>query len=867
MPISTGTKLGPYEIIGPLGAGGMGEVYRARDSALKREVALKVLPEAFARDPERMARFRREAELVAALNHYRIAHIYAVEQGALVMELVDGPTLAERIAAGPIPLEEALLIARQIAEALEAAHEKGIIHRDLKPANVKLTGDGQVKLLDFGLARALEDRAPAGDQADSPTLTIGASVAGVILGTAGYMSPEQARGAAVDKRTDIWAFGVVLYEMLTGRPMFRGESVSDTLAAVLRAEPDWGALPTNTPPSVRRLLQRCLERDRKKRLRDIGDAFLDMDDPQSHADRPKRTWAPWAIATAGCAAALALAFIHFRETPAQPPPARHLSFTPEPLDAASSFARRAVISPNGKHIAYVTQRKLWIRDLDHEEARQLSWDDNAVGPFWSPDSEFVGFAAGQDLMKISVQGGAAIRLCKLGGSYRGGTWSLDGSSIVYSLAGLGLLEIPAQGGTSKVVLPTETGSTFYAPQFLSSPAGQRLILLGGGFQTKQSIELANLATGERRKLHDGAYAIYSAGGHILFQTGAMEAGMWALPFSLQTAKPTGEAFPLVQRGGEWSLADDGTLVYVDFPESQNVQLIWRDRAGNKVGQIGQPQMGMRGVELSPDGDRVAVSAQEQGNHDIWIHEVASPIKTRLTFDPAQDGYPTWSPSGREIAFTGSGNQDISIQAADRSGDPKPLVATPALEFPNAWSPDGSTIVFTRMEPKTANDLWYIQRKPDGSFSEPVPFLQTPFIERSARISPNGRFVAYESDESGRVEVFVRPFPKGEGRSQVSANGGVQPRWSRDGKELFYLQDDTLMATPVSIAGSFSSGVPARLFSNSTFRGFAMTSSNYDVSRDGKRFVMAAPLDGAKSKPPSIHIVQNWQAVFRGRRER
>ena len=861
-----GQTIGPYRVDSLLGEGGMGVVYKAHDSRLARDVAIKVLPEAFARDPERMARFEREAKTLAALNHPNIATLHGLEETAgvmaLVMEYVEGPTIADRIRDRAFSVEETIAIAKLIAAGLEAAHEKGITHRDLKPANIKVTSEGAVKLLDFGLAKAMEVTATAASPADpnnSPTLTMPMSGAGVILGTAGYMSPEQARGGTVDKRTDIWAFGVVIWEMLVGGRMFSGETVSDTLAAVLKTEPDWNTLPKDTPTWLRTLLKRCLERDRRKRLRDIGDAFLD-ESAQLATPRKRIPLIPAAVAIALLAGATGW----FSRVPPKPQelPVRTFSIPVESL-ASSDFARNAVISPNGRHIAYVADNKLWIRDLDNEQPRALDGTNGAEGPFWSPDSAFVGFAAGSEVKKILVRGGAAFSLGNLSAPFRGGAWSPDGTTILISFVAAGLNEMPAEGGSLKQVVSAKSGSTFFSMDFLPLADGRRFIVAGVGSRSRQSLELVNLASGESQVLREGAYPSWSVTGHILYRTGTRQAGVWALPFSLRTMKPSGEAFPVVNSGLDFSASTDGTLLWADSSLGTGQRLAWRDREGKLLGNAGQPQFAMRNLALSPDGRRAAITAEDQGNADVWIHDLERPVKTRFTFDPAVDAAPRWSPSGKEIAFfsTRGGGGDIFVQPSDGSGEAKPVVATPLQELPDSWSSDGSMLFFARTDPKTSLDLWYVKRKPDGGFAEPVPFLRSPFREANGCVSPNSRFVLYDSDETGRIEVFVRAFPEG-GKWQVSSKGGHQARWSRDGKEIFYVENqDTLISVPVTTTGAFSAGAASSLFRNPGLvnpNGFYM----YDVAPDGKRFLITEPVEGEKTKPQAIHLIQNWPGMLR-----
>ena len=557
--------------------------------------------------------------------------------------------------------------------------------------------------------------------------------------------------------------------------------------------------------------------------------------------------------------------------------------TPAPVRLYPRVSPQQSVRPgrdfsDGKHIVYLgadDEPKLWVRDVDREQPRELAGTKNArpLGLFWSPDSQFIGFAAGTELKKVSVQGGPAITVCPLPGRILdGGAWSLDGDSIVFSSGSPPVLhEVPARGGEPQLLFEPETsekGSANVQPHFLPVESGARSIVYNVGSYTDREIVVKNLETGEREVLADGAFPRYSPSGHILYQTSAFSPGLWALPFSLETLKPTGEAFSIAEDGGDPSVAEDGTLVYVDLLGGGRQQLVWRDReGGKKLGVIGQPQDLIRFPALSPDGRQVAVRGLEDNNEDVWVHQVGRSLKRRLTFNAATDGRPIWSPSGKEIAFRsdrGEGYDKIYIRPADGTGEPALLVDNPLDEIPNDWSPDGKYLLYSVNGEETAWDLWYLKRKEDGSGFEPVPFLQTSFSERAAKFSPDGRFVAYVSDESGRNEVYVRPFPGGDGKWQVSGNGGTQVRWSKDGKELFYVERDTLMAVAVATTPSFTSGAVTRLFQDADLLG--VEAPRYDVSGDGRRFVLREPVAGTEEKPPSIHIVQNWYEEFRDREQ-
>jgi serine/threonine-protein kinase len=855
----TGQTLGSYRVGEKLGEGGMGVVYRAHDTKLGRDVAIKVLPEAFARDPERLARFEREARTLAALNHPNVAHVYGIEQGALVMELVEGPSLADRLKSGAIPLDQAIDIARQIAAGLEAAHERGITHRDLKPANIKITPEGQVKLLDFGLAKAMESKpVPTSDPENSPTLTAAMSGVGVILGTAGYMAPEQARGGRVDHRADVWAFGVVFYEMVTGRRLFQGETVSDTLAAVLAKDVDIDGAPART----RAMLCRCLDRDVHKRLGWIGEARRLLEELPESGGRISWRW----LIPVMAAMALAAGFAGWlmRTPPAsrdQPPVA--FSFTPEALDTRD-YVRRAVISPNSRQIAFVAENKLWIRDMASERARAIEGSENAEGPFWSPDSTQIAFATGRDLKKVPVAGGMPFAFATLPSEYRGGTWGPDGQTIVVSTVGAGLSEVPVNGGALRTVASPHPSGSYYSPQFVPSSNQSRLILAGMGNRAVQSVLLVDLKTGQSQILREqGAYPAWFPSGHIVFQTNARAPGLWAMRLSPSTGKVSGEPVAVLSSGSDFSASSEGTLTWIDAPGLGERRLVWRDRSGAKLGDAGSPHATLTTVALSPDGKKVAYSAAEQNHPDVWILDLERMVRTRLTFAPQNDAFPVWTPSGKEIVFTSferSGDGDLYIQSADGTGEPRPVIAGPTSDFSHDWSPDGATLLFVRRDSKSGNDLWTIRRKSTGEFEQASPWLATPFTDHSPRFSPDGRYVLYESNESGRFEVYIRPFAGG-GRRQISSGGGADARWRRDGKEIFYIRGNALIAVPVSTgAGPLTSGAPVELFRSAGLD--TSLSRPYEVAPDGKRFLISEPVGSEHSKPPAIHVILNWPVLLK-----
>ncbi|HYL39542.1 MAG TPA: protein kinase [Bryobacteraceae bacterium] len=870
--LKPGSRLGRYEILAAIGAGGMGKVYRARDTSLNREVAIKVSSERFSN------RFEREARAVAALNHPNICTLHDVGPDFLVMELVEGPTLADRIKEGPMPADEALRIARQIADALEAAHENGVVHRDLKPANIKIKLDGTVKLLDFGLAWQKSDR--EAERATTATMT----APGTILGTAPYMSPEQARGKPVDKRADVWAFGAVLYEMLAGQRAFKGETATDVLASVVNTEPDWNKI----PDKMQRLLRRCLEKDPERRLRHVGDFALLLEEA-SPAQPPKRRlpWAAIAVAVAMVAAGASWALwrAHRRSPDTAASPTVKFTFTPAQLSRGSNVNSDAAVflSGDARHIAYVESPsgQLWIRDLDQEQARPLPGATGVYEAFWSPDDQSIGYSTGPacdpggqrtggndcSLVRISAQGGTPVLITKLQGGFRRASWSSDGATIVYC-EDTGMYTVPARGGSPTRVIEDPpfldpSGSPHIEhPSFLDLPDGRRAILFQAVDAPQRGHGIYVQLMGENRgrlvtvSSSSNPYPAYSPTGHIVYADGNYDsAAIWALPFSLATLQPRGKAFPIAQHGSSPRVSRTGTLVYSDVP-SNHLQLLWCDRSGKTISAIGEP-IRQESLALSPDGHKLAVQGREN-EIDMWLYDVDRGIKTRFTFDSAVHSLSAWTPSGDEITYaaTRNGNFDIFSKPSNGNGEARLLVSTPLDERAPDWSPDRRFLIYMAGSRETKNQLLYRERRQDGSLGEPRVFLKTPFNDADPRFSPDGRFVVYVSDESGKNEIYVRDFPNGANKWLISANGGTAPRWRRDGKEIFYIEQGKLMAVNVITRPTFSPGVPALLFENRFLQ------IGYDVSADGNRFVV---LERPAGEPPlSIHVVHNWFEEFRRR---
>lgn len=872
-----GKKISHYSVTAKLGEGGMGEVYRATDSRLGREVALKVLPEVFATDSERMARFQREAQVLASLNHTNIASIYGLEEAdsicCLVLELVEGETLAERIAKGPIPLEEALPIARQVAEALEAAHERGVIHRDLKPGNIKITPEGKVKVLDFGLAKALEGEHLEADISKSPTLTMAATQAGVILGTAAYMSPEQARGKPVDRRADIWAFGCVLYEMLTGKPAFGGDTISDTLASILKTDLDWNALPADMPPTVRLLLRRCLDKDPKKRLQAIGEARIALEDyrtdatevavaaPGEAAWRRPRVWLAGAVLVTAVVTALASWRL---QAPVSEQRLRKFDLRLEGLE--SGTMKYPVISPDGRSVAYLHKGRLWIRELNQMEPRELVGTEGALNPFWSPDSASVAYMAGQKLWRVPASGGQSVLVTELGGEPvggSGGTWAPDGR-IIYSRGSTGILEVSALGGESRTLVEVdlESEADLHDPVLL--PDGRSLLLVVHRTQHGPDT-LAVFSEGKRKVLqqHDSQaiwYPAYSPSGHILYWRGAPSPGVWAVPFSLSRLEVTGEPF-LVAAGANYpSISRDGTLVFVQGAASGRQQLVWVNRSGKVEAAIGQPRVEIFDPAISPDSRRVVAMANEGDAWDLWLFDSERGTATRLTFGSPREWNPAWTPDGKQIGYWETQSLKILLQPADGTGEKKVLAEGIHEGGEPHFSADGHYMVYSVREEKTLTDLWY--RRLDGK-GEAAIVLQTSAREEQPRISPDGGYVAYVSDESGRLEVYLKLFPGGEGKWQVSVNGGTWPRWSRSGKKLFYREGDSLMEVAINIQPALALGTPQKLLSVEA-RGIEMTEPfRYDVAGEGERFVFVQNVEQEGNRGGLV-VVENWFAEFKDR---
>jgi eukaryotic-like serine/threonine-protein kinase len=834
----------------------MGEVYRARDTRLKRDVALKVLPDAFALDPSRMARFQREAEVLASLNHPNVAAIYGVEERALVMELVEGESPK-----GPMPFDEAWKIALQMADALEYAHEKGVVHRDLKPANIKVTHEGVVKLLDFGLAKAFGDPSESGaaDPADSPT-TIG-TTAGTILGTAAYMAPEQARGKRVDRRADIWAWGVVLYELITGERLFKGEDASITLAQVLTKEPDL----TRVPANARRVLQECLQKDPKLRLRDIGDAKRLLGEPTAPIRGGRVAFVPWIIASVAIAAALALAFLHFRQ-PAESPRTLNMSVLPPGGGTFPVFGIPSV-SPDGRHLAFAATvdgiDRLWLRDLDSQSTRALAGTEGGNLPFWSPDSRFIGFFGNGRLRKIDTAGGPPVILCDAPDG-RGGSWSKDDVIVFAPGRNTGLSRVPAAGGTATVLTALNTSLSEQAhrfPWFL--PDGRHFLFTIRSTIPDQTavyvgdLEAPNDPKSRPKLATASSNAVFAAPGYLLY---LRERTLMAQPFDTTATRTTGEAVALVEGvdytpidiRGQFSASQNGELVYLSSAFAGS-RLTWFDRSGKVLGRLGEPGL-LQWPAISPDGATVAVDRRDSqsGLPDLWLHDIARDTSSRLT-NNSQSEFPVWAPDGRSIAFQSlrPGRGNVSRKEVTNGGPIEDFAKGMPNGRPVDWSRDGRYLVEqTEDDPKTRADLWIVPLFGDR---KPFPYLQTESNEHHARLSPNGNWLVYVSDETGRNEIYVQSFPMPGKRWRVSTNGGTFPVWSRDGKELFYFgADRRMMAVEVNAGSDFEPGVSKSRFETR----LGCCDIWFDVTKDG-RFLIPT-LTGQAGNVP-LTVVVNWPA--------
>lgn len=892
MAFAPGTSVGSYEIAALLGKGGMGEVWKARDAKLGRDVAIKVLPEEFARNEDRLARFQREAKVLASLNHPNIAAIYGLEEvhGArcLILELVEGETVAERLTRGPIPVEESIQFALQIAAALEAAHEKSVIHRDLKPANIKVTPEGRVKVLDFGLAKALAGDGGNVNASNSPTLSMAATQQGIILGTAAYMSAEQARGRTADKRADVWAFGCVLYEMLTGKRAFDGADVSEVLAGVIKSEPAWTELPADLPPVLRVFLRRCLEKDPKRRIHDIADVRLALEGafdvpaaapPASLPARARTGWPKMVGVGVGAAAAgvLATALFLWATSDTAPPPLLRFSATPSaPLRLArgDTFAPDLAITPDGRRIVYVVgdsaaTQQLYVRALDRLDGEALRGITGARSPFVSPDGNWVGFFDGAGLKKVAINGGPAITLCSVRGAPRGANW-VDEETIIFATADnrTGLMRVSASGGEPETLTQpqAEKGELDHIlPDIL--PGGRAVlftIVPRTGPVENSQIAVLDLATREQKVLiRGGSHPRYIPSGHIVY---GVAGTLRAVAFDPDRLEVRGDPAPVVERvlmkstgATDFAVSPAGALIYASGDSSTlgvERALVWVDRQGREE-PVGAPPRAYAYPRISPDGTRAALDIRDQEN-DIWVWDFMRRTLTRLTFDPGLNRGAAWTPDGRRLAFSAQrdGAETIYWQAADGTGSAERLTEGSMVQVPKAFLPDGKRLLF--MQPDAPPyDIGIVTL--DGQRKVEL-LLKASFNESDPEISPDGRWLAYESNESRQLEIYVRPFPDiNGGRWQISVGGGSRPVWARNGRELFYyVVPGKVMAVPIQSGSSFTAGNPQVLFEGPYLS--PQDGRTYDVSPDGRRFLMikdARPAASPESPPPQLVVVLNW----------
>lgn len=882
MNLASGSRIGPYEIREPLGKGGMGEVFRAHDAALGRDVALKVLPEAFAADAERLARFEREAQALASLNHPNIAQVYAIETlpadaaaghggRAIVMELVDGEDLSQRLTRGPIPLDEALPLARQIALALEAAHDAGIIHRDLKPANIKIRPDGTAKVLDFGLAKAFgtDPGTSASSLANSPTLTARATELGVVLGTAAYMAPEQAKGRAVDRRADVWAFGVVLYEMLTGRRAFAGDDVTEVMAAVIRDTPDPGALPAATPPAVRRLLRRCLEKDARKRLRDMGDAGVELDEAMAAPDADDRSRtegpAPAAkgrspLALAGAAVLLiSLAGGAAWSLKRAPEVDRSVTRFTVMLDDGQRLAN--VNSPNlawsrdGRRLAYRADGVIYVRSLDDVRPREVV-KSPGTGQWFSPDGDTLIYRTTSGLSKVLVAGGPSQELVSLA-DFSGADWAADGT-IVYS-DGKRILRIPDTGGASTVLLTAPEGGQVGAPQVL--PHGRAFLYsVFDGTGRAVAVKTFAGAGAVGRILFPGVTAArYVSSGHLIY---GLDTRLMAVPFDADRLEVTGTAVPVpesvyVSSAGlaQAAVSDTGALAYVASEEAQALQLSWVDPQGQARPVVTVPR-NYSDLVLSRDGRRAALHLWDQDD-DIWVADLVRGGLTRLTFTKDEEETPVWSPDGKELAYAAAardGKRGVFTRPADGSASAVERKVWEDIDHfhVNDWSPDRRTILVEARRAGTSNDIVAVDVEAGTSRN----LLASPYPEYNARLSPDGKWLAYVSEESGRPEVYVQPYPALNARVPVSTEGGREPVWSRDGRTLFFRSAESVMEAAVSPMSPLEFAAPKVLFRDTFTRTQGSFHTHFDVAPDGRFLMIENPNQGTVGRQ-EIHVVLNW----------
>ena len=877
MFLRPGEHLGNHEILSLIGAGAMGEVYKAVDTKLGREVALKILPDTFSKNEDRLMRFEREARLLASLNHPNIAAIYDLENvdttRFLVLELVSGETLADRIARGPIPVNEALPIFNQIAEALEAAHDKGIIHRDLKPDNIKITPEGTVKVLDFGLAKAVVEAPSPSIDTETPTLAQEGTRAGVLLGTAAYMSPEQARGKRVDEQTDIWAFGCVFYEALTGRRVFPGQSLSDILAEVLKQEPDWSALPPETPANISVLLRRCIHKIPSRRLHDIADARIEIEDTLSAPttdvalkESPPTAkpfhLLPWAIAALATFIAGLSLWSFGRYEPVAPKPVSRFTIPLNDSGDPSPSGQMMAITRDGTRLVYVGRtgdhRQLFLRHLNGFDAKAIPKTDGARFPFFSPDGDWVGMLSDNQLKKLSLEGGVTQDLGRIE-SWAGGSWG-PGDTIVFSQSPRGpLYHVSATGGAPEplTTVDGEQGEQGHIwPHIL--PGGRALLfsIRMKGDPDRSPLAVQSLETNERQIVHeDGLYAHYVPTGHVVF---LKSGSLMALPFDLERLEATGPPVPVIDGiqltstagAAPFVLSDTGLLAYIAEADEHKDILLRVNRNGTTE-PLSDELDSLAAPRLSPDGTRLAITISSSGRSDVWIRDLDRGTQTRLTFE-GNNTSAVWSPDGTRLVFASdrAGTFNLFVKNAEGTGGAEQLTESEYPQFPTSWTPDGNAVVFMQPQPTKRYDLYLLPMEGDR---KPQPLLDTTFTERLGVVSPDGNWLAYVSNESG-PGVYLRAFPGPGPKWRISAEGGSQPQWSPNGRELFYRQDGKMMVVPFS-RGPEPRPEKSQLLFEGQFEDNTLRTLNYDVTPDGGSFVMIRKVEELVS--PQIHVVLNW----------
>lgn len=883
-----GQMLAHYRVEEKVGQGGMGEVYRAHDTVLGRDVALKILPVELAADQDRLQRFEREAKVLASLNHPNIAAIHGFEKSDgctfLVMEMVEGQDLSELLKKGPLPMDEAIDIARLIAEGLEEAHEKGIIHRDLKPANIKRTSEGKVKILDFGLARAFSGQTAEEEQVGSaPTMTSPMTMTGTIMGTAAYMSPEQARGKEVDRRTDIWAFGLILFEMVSGHRLFAGETASDTLAGILKSEPEWDKLPKDLPWQVERVLRRCLAKDPRQRLRDIGEARVRLEDPDAESglfsgpvaamDLPpsrQRNILPWAVAAVCLATALWFGLLRSHPTPERPvmhvaiPSAEEAEFYTD-----GSFPSLPVVSPDGKYIVFGAKSesdkkvRLYLRALGADRAVALDGTENAQYPFWSPDSEWLGFFdRTEGLKKLMVSGGPTQTLCTATNA-KGGSWSENGEIIFAPIYNSPLMVVSAQGGEPRPItsLENDTGMDSHRhPQFLPDGRHYLYFARGAGGQDSE-LRMASLDSDTHQVIMKLDAMAQYASGHLLFP---IKGNLMAQAFDPDTGVLSGEPIPVAEdvmdllgaAKSAFSASDEGTLIYLRGKDDVQARLVWLDRQGNEIEQVSD-ETSYATVSLSPDNKKAAVAIEDlqAGTREIWIVEIARDFRTRFTNNPSHDNYPVWHPSGRELFFASDrgGRMAIFKKTVGGIGDPVLVLEDTVPVVPWSFTPDGEGLFYTRVTLEGELDLWFADLTGKDL---PRMLRNGPENESASSLSPDGKWLAYYSTESETGQVYLAPWPAMEPVTQVSTNSGTWHVWNRNGRELVFQENSgRYVAVSMTPDGEdMEVGVPIPLFD---FTGPVADGPWMDLASDGERFLA---VNSVATEPPGFcDVVVNWTA--------